>query len=85
MDYNRTQRKGGNINNSLALSPPRSSDALNTNQREEKEEDDDAPIKFSCRKLWAYTGPGWLMSIAYLDPGNSNSALSLTLLVAGDL
>lgn len=25
---------------------------------------------FSFRKLWAFTGPGWLMSIAYLDPGN---------------
>jgi hypothetical protein len=25
---------------------------------------------FSFRKLWIYTGPGWLMSIAYLDPGN---------------
>ena len=25
---------------------------------------------FSWRTLWAFTGPGWLMSIAYLDPGN---------------
>ena len=25
---------------------------------------------FSFRKLWAFTGPGFLMSIAYLDPGN---------------
>ena len=24
----------------------------------------------SLRKLWAFTGPGFLMSIAYLDPGN---------------
>ncbi|KAI6201789.1 hypothetical protein M3Y96_00879800 [Aphelenchoides besseyi] len=24
----------------------------------------------SFRKLWAFTGPGFLMSIAYLDPGN---------------
>jgi len=31
--------------------------------------------KFSFKKLWAFTGPGWLMSIAYLDPGN----------IAGDL
>ena len=28
-------------------------------------------FKFSFRKLWAFAGPGWLMSIAYLDPGNS--------------
>uniref|UniRef100_A0A7S1C5G1 Natural resistance-associated macrophage protein n=1 Tax=Bicosoecida sp. CB-2014 TaxID=1486930 RepID=A0A7S1C5G1_9STRA len=27
------------------------------------------------RKFWAYTGPGWLMSIAYLDPGNLTSDL----------
>ncbi|KAM0859076.1 hypothetical protein ACQ4PT_047439 [Festuca glaucescens] len=25
---------------------------------------------FSWRKLWLYTGPGFLMSIAFLDPGN---------------
>ncbi|XP_013399116.1 natural resistance-associated macrophage protein 2-like [Lingula anatina] len=31
--------------------------------------------KFSFRKLWAFTGPGWLMSIAYLDPGNIESDL----------
>ncbi|TRY70319.1 hypothetical protein TCAL_08256 [Tigriopus californicus] len=30
---------------------------------------------FSFRKLWAFTGPGFLMSIAYLDPGNVQSDL----------
>ncbi|CAK8697300.1 unnamed protein product [Clavelina lepadiformis] len=30
---------------------------------------------FSWRKLWAFTGPGFLMSIAYLDPGNIESDL----------
>uniref|UniRef100_A0AC35U027 Protein Malvolio n=1 Tax=Rhabditophanes sp. KR3021 TaxID=114890 RepID=A0AC35U027_9BILA len=30
---------------------------------------------FSFRKLWTFTGPGWLMSIAYLDPGNIESDL----------
>ncbi|KAI8884102.1 Nramp-domain-containing protein [Backusella circina FSU 941] len=30
---------------------------------------------FSFKKLWKYTGPGWLMSIAYLDPGNLESGL----------
>lgn len=37
-------------------------------------DDDDAAVdnnSFSFYKLWKYTGPGWLMSIAYLDPGNS--------------
>jgi natural resistance-associated macrophage protein len=32
-------------------------------------------IKFSWHKLWLFTGPGWLMSMAYLDPGNLTSDL----------
>ena len=32
-----------------------------------------AQAPFSFKKLWRYTGPGWLMSIAYLDPGNIES------------
>jgi len=32
-------------------------------------------LKFSFRKLWQFTGPGFLMSIAYLDPGNLESDL----------
>ncbi len=27
------------------------------------------------KKLWKFTGPGFLMSIAYLDPGNIESDL----------
>lgn len=34
-----------------------------------------AGVRFTWAKLWAYTGPGWLMSIAYLDPGNIESDL----------
>ncbi|KAI8088653.1 natural resistance-associated macrophage protein-domain-containing protein [Halteromyces radiatus] len=30
---------------------------------------------FSWKKLLKYTGPGWLMAIAYLDPGNLESDL----------
>lgn len=30
---------------------------------------------FSFKKLWAFSGPGFLMSIAYLDPGNIESDL----------
>ncbi|KAH9404054.1 hypothetical protein TYRP_014570, partial [Tyrophagus putrescentiae] len=30
---------------------------------------------FSWHRLWAFTGPGFLMSIAYLDPGNIESDL----------
>ncbi|XP_038611332.1 natural resistance-associated macrophage protein 1 [Tachyglossus aculeatus] len=32
-------------------------------------------VRFSFRKLWAFTGPGFLMSIAFLDPGNIESDL----------
>ena len=40
----------------------------------------DVPVEdenggFSFRTLWAFTGPGFLMSIAYLDPGNIESDL----------
>ncbi|CAH8476960.1 unnamed protein product [Schistosoma intercalatum] len=30
---------------------------------------------FSFKRLWTFTGPGFLMSIAYLDPGNIESDL----------
>lgn len=36
---------------------------------------DTGSTRFSFRKLWAFTGPGFLMSIAYLDPGNIESDL----------
>ncbi|XP_022618929.1 natural resistance-associated macrophage protein 2-like isoform X2 [Seriola dumerili] len=36
---------------------------------------DDSERGISLRKLWAFTGPGFLMSIAYLDPGNIESDL----------
>jgi hypothetical protein len=36
---------------------------------------------FSWRLFWAYTGPGWLMSVAYLDPGNIESDLQVGRLV----
>ena len=41
--------------------------------------DDSGPLRFrfSWRKLWMFTGPGWLMSLAYLDPGNLEGDLQL--------
>ena len=41
------------------------------------EPDPAAPLHFklSWRKLWKFAGPGWLMSLAYLDPGNLESDL----------
>lgn len=50
----------------------------------EVESDDESPeppageplrFKFKLRKLWKFAGPGWLMSLAYLDPGNLESDL----------
>lgn len=32
--------------------------------------DDSKTPSFSWKKLWLFTGPGFLMSIAFLDPGN---------------
>jgi natural resistance-associated macrophage protein len=37
--------------------------------------DEGSSTSFSWKKMWAYTGPGWLMSIAYLDPGNMEADL----------
>lgn len=36
----------------------------------DEEVDDYTTPPFSWRKLWLFTGPGFLMSIAFLDPGN---------------
>ena len=36
----------------------------------ESPESEQNPPAFSWRKLWLFTGPGFLMSIAFLDPGN---------------
>ena len=35
----------------------------------------EAPVVFRWATLWRYTGPGFLMSIAYLDPGNIEADL----------
>ncbi|KAL1310436.1 hypothetical protein AAHE18_17G247500 [Arachis hypogaea] len=34
------------------------------------DDDSGVPPPFSWKKLWLFTGPGFLMSIAFLDPGN---------------
>ncbi|GMR61714.1 hypothetical protein PMAYCL1PPCAC_31909 [Pristionchus mayeri] len=60
---------------------PGTESATNLVREEEEEEEkvdvpqDDPEKWFSFRTLWAYTGPGFLMSIAYLDPGNIESDL----------
>jgi hypothetical protein len=53
----------------------------------EVEVPDEAPDTrcFSWRTLWMYTGPGWLMSIAYLDPGNLEADLQAGAFVGYEL
>uniref|UniRef100_A0A4W3GPY4 Solute carrier family 11 member 2 n=1 Tax=Callorhinchus milii TaxID=7868 RepID=A0A4W3GPY4_CALMI len=61
------------------MTPPESPDPLDQSYQTYLDEKvpipDDNSAWFSFRKLWAFTGPGFLMSIAYLDPGNIESDL----------
>jgi len=57
-------------------SPSRQAAKVDTYMDERIQIPDDEKYTFSLRKLWAFTGPGFLMSIAYLDPGNIQSDLS---------
>ncbi|KAJ2956837.1 hypothetical protein NQZ79_g7362 [Umbelopsis isabellina] len=60
----------------LAPDAPESSRFLNdTDLKAEIDTGDVSEQWFSFKKLWAYAGPGLLMSIAYLDPGNLESDL----------
>ncbi|XP_043939390.1 natural resistance-associated macrophage protein 2 [Protopterus annectens] len=63
-----------------SISPPASpskhdDDEFTTYFNEKVAIPDTGATSFSFRKLWAFTGPGFLMSIAYLDPGNIESDL----------
>ncbi|XP_048379558.1 natural resistance-associated macrophage protein 2-like isoform X1 [Stegostoma tigrinum] len=49
--------------------------SFETHQEEKVRIPNSSSTRFSFRKLWAFTGPGFLMSIAYLDPGNIESDL----------
>ncbi|XP_062893162.1 natural resistance-associated macrophage protein 2 isoform X1 [Mobula hypostoma] len=61
------------------ITPPASPDQMDANSQTYLDEKipipDESSTRFSFRKLWAFTGPGFLMSIAYLDPGNIESDL----------
>ncbi|KAK7915649.1 hypothetical protein WMY93_011410 [Mugilogobius chulae] len=52
--------------------PPNQDDGFSTYFEEKVHIPEDGS---QFRKLWAFTGPGFLMSIAYLDPGNIESDL----------
>lgn len=45
--------------------------------KDEPQVDPVKPVQesFSLRKLWAFTGPGFLLSIPYMDPGNIENDL----------
>ncbi|MCJ8750174.1 hypothetical protein PDJAM_G00259510 [Pangasius djambal] len=58
-----------------SISPPEEQPNISTYFDEKVPVPDDVTQVFSFRKLWAFTGPGFLMSIAYLDPGNIESDL----------
>uniref|UniRef100_A0A8C5H832 Natural resistance-associated macrophage protein 2-like n=1 Tax=Gouania willdenowi TaxID=441366 RepID=A0A8C5H832_GOUWI len=75
------QENGVQTNQYSAISPPASpvdqeqDGGFSTYFEEKVPIPNDANQAFSFRKLWAFTGPGFLMSIAYLDPGNIESDL----------
>nr|XP_045221179.1 natural resistance-associated macrophage protein 2 isoform X4 [Macaca fascicularis] len=62
-------------NPSLPRSPGDSEEYFTTYFNEKISIPEEEYSCFSFRKLWAFTGPGFLMSIAYLDPGNIESDL----------
>uniref|UniRef100_A0AAY5KH87 Solute carrier family 11 member 2 n=1 Tax=Esox lucius TaxID=8010 RepID=A0AAY5KH87_ESOLU len=84
--YQESPQANGDIQNTQgqyrSISPPASpvagtldDEQFSTYFEEKIPIPDDVTKIFSFRKLWAFTGPGFLMSIAYLDPGNIESDL----------
>nr|AHB33812.1 natural resistance-associated macrophage protein [Miichthys miiuy] len=73
------EENGVQTNQYSSISPPASPDGqdepFSTYFEEKVAIPSDVSQVFSFRKLWAFTGPGFLMSIAYLDPGNIESDL----------
>ncbi|XP_037638172.1 natural resistance-associated macrophage protein 2-like isoform X2 [Sebastes umbrosus] len=73
------QENGVQTNQYSTISPPASpvaqDEPFSTYFEEKVPIPDNVNQVFSFRKLWAFTGPGFLMSIAYLDPGNIESDL----------
>uniref|UniRef100_A0A3Q0SW88 Solute carrier family 11 member 2 n=1 Tax=Amphilophus citrinellus TaxID=61819 RepID=A0A3Q0SW88_AMPCI len=73
------QENGVHTNQYSAISPPASpvaqDEPFSTYFEERVPIPESENQLFSFRKLWAFTGPGFLMSIAYLDPGNIESDL----------
>uniref|UniRef100_A0A0N4ZIM3 Protein Malvolio n=1 Tax=Parastrongyloides trichosuri TaxID=131310 RepID=A0A0N4ZIM3_PARTI len=70
MDYNNEK---GDADYDTNRSEGEKSDDILDVKVQISEEDDSKFINW--KKLWSFTGPGFLMSIAYLDPGNIESDL----------
>lgn len=64
---------GQHVNNEILNKEQNGNQDLDTYFNEEVTIPMTGDYRFSWRKLWAFTGPGFLMSIAYLDPGNIES------------
>ncbi len=69
---NHTHTNGPTLSHESSCQSPVNDDEGDAKKINIPEWDD---TRFSFRKLWAFTGPGFLMSIAYLDPGNIESDL----------
>ncbi|KAM9409848.1 natural resistance-associated macrophage protein 2-like isoform 2-T2 [Pholidichthys leucotaenia] len=79
LEDNSSQENGVQSNQYSSISPPASpaaqEETFSTYFEERVQIPESTNQIFSFRKLWAFTGPGFLMSIAYLDPGNIESDL----------
>jgi len=64
----RTSSNGGGVSLSQAFTHDNLSEEVEIPEAK-------SDVRFSFKTLWAYTGPGWLMSMAYLDPGNLEADL----------
>lgn len=54
----------------LPTSTPPHDPTIHTVEIESSDSPGDSVPPFSWKKLWKFTGPGFLMSVAFLDPGN---------------
>ena len=59
----------------LELSETKGEIKRNSSDVEVPSEEAKGTCCIDLKLLWAYTGPGWLMSIAYIDPGNLEADL----------
>ncbi|KAG6497413.1 hypothetical protein ZIOFF_045312 [Zingiber officinale] len=80
--------QGRGIQNASSLEETKPKIKANEEENDEKKEDNTcfqdsaSPQKPTWKRFMAYVGPGFLVSMAYIDPGNCNSlSLSLSFIV----